>query len=282
MSRRLLGLAAVGFLTAAIGSATALGDGGPNPGVMQGWDGITANSAVRYVAVGAGDRTVVEAISRLNGRVLSFTTVRGNFGIPVVAFDGTAGGLSRDGKTLVLGKSYVGAGLRNASSFAVLKVPGFRLRTTIKLRGDFAFDALSPDGRMLYLVEHVSAQDLSRYRVRAYDIGARRLLKRTVTDRTRWQSVMQGMPITRANAADGRWAYTLYTGNRHPFVHALDTVRANAVCIDLPRSWRGLDLFGLRMRVEAEGTLVIRHRTGGRALAVIGMRKLRLLRVVRL
>lgn len=280
MSRRLLGLAAVGLLTAATGAATALGDGGPTPGVMQGWDGITASSTLRYVAVPAGDRTVVEAISRLDGRVLSFTTVRGNLGIPVVAFDGTAGGLSRDGKTLVLGDGYAGRALRTTSSFAVLNVPRLRVRTTIKLQGDFAFDALSPDGRMLYLVEHVSAQDLSRYRVRAYDVGARRLLKKVVTDRRRWQSVMQGMPISRASTADGRWAYTLYSGNRRPFVHALDTQRADAVCIDLPGSWRRLDLFGLRLRVEAEGTLVVRHRTGGRALAVIDTRKLRLLRAV--
>jgi hypothetical protein len=282
MSRRLLSLATVGLLTAATGAATALGDGGPDPGVMQGWDGITANSAVRYVAVPAGNRTVVEAISRLNGRVLRFRTVRGSLGIPMVAFDGTAGGLSRDGKTLVLGNSYVGGGLRTTSSFAVLKLPKFGIRRMITLQGSFAFDALSPNGRMLYLTEHVSAQDLSRYRVRAYDVGAGRLLKRMVTDRTRWQSVMQGMPISRASSVDGRWAYTLYNGNRHPFIHALDTVRANAVCIDLPKSWRGLDLFGLRLRVEAEGALVVRHRTGRRALAVIDTQKLRILRVVRL
>jgi len=282
MSRRLLSLAAVGLLAAATGAATALGDGGPNPGTMQGWDGIAANAALRYVAVPAGDRTVVEAISRLDGRVLRYTTVRGNVGIPMVAFDGTAGGLSRDGKTLVLGDAYVGPVLRKTSSFAVVDLRRFRVRANVKLQGDFAFDALSPNGRMVYLVEHVSAQDLSRYRVRAYDVGARRLLKRMVTDKTRWQSVMQGMPISRASTADGRWAYTLYTGNRHPFVHALDTMHANAVCIDLPRSWRGLDLFGLRLSVEAEGALVVRHRTGGRALAVIDTRRLRLVRAVKL
>jgi hypothetical protein len=282
MSRRLLSLAAVGLLTAAIGAATALGDGGPNPGTMQGWDGIAANSALRYVAVPAGDWTVLEAISRLDGRVLRYTTVRGNLGIPMVAFDGTAGGLSPDRKTLVLVEAYAGPVLRKTSQFAVVDVKRFRVRANITLQGDFAFDALSPNGRMLYLIEHVSARDLSRYRVRAYDVGARRLLKRMVTDRTRWQSVMQGMPISRATSPDGRWAYTLYNGNRHPFVHALDTMRANAVCIDLPRSWRGLDLFGLRLRVQAGGKLVVWHRTGGRALAVIDTRKLRLLRVVRL
>ena len=45
---------------------------------------------------------------------------------------------------------------------------------------------------------------------------------------------MHGNPMTRATSADGRWAYTLYDGNGHPFVHALDTAPATARCIDLP------------------------------------------------
>jgi hypothetical protein len=237
---------------------------------------------IRYVTIATGGGTLVEAISRHTGRVFRFTMIPGGYGIPRVAFDGTVDGLSRDGRTLVLGEATVGPQLRATSSFAVLDARRFRFKGIVRLRGDFSFDALSPNARMLFLVEHISAQDLSKYRVRAYDLAARRLLDKVVTDRTRWQSVMRGVPVTRVTSPDARWAYTLYTGNRHPFVHALDTMRANAVCIDLPQSWRGLDLFGLRLRVEAEGTLVVRHRTGGRALAVIDTRKLRILRVVRL
>jgi hypothetical protein len=44
---------------------------------------------------------------------------------------------------------------------------------------------------------------------------------------------------------DGRWAYTLYTraGKEPPFIHALDTRRGTAVCIDLDafgngKAWR--------------------------------------------
>jgi hypothetical protein len=223
----------------------------------------------------------MEAISRRTGRVLRWATLPGNYGIPQVAFDGTTDGLTRDGRTLVLGGVATSPQLRQSSSFAVVDVRRFRVRNTIRLRGDFAFDALSPDGRMLYLVEHVSAQDLSRYRVRAYDLGARRLLARMVTDKTRWQSVMQGMPATRASSSNGRWAYTLYVGNRHPFVHALDTQHANAVCIDLPRSWRQLDLFGLRMSAQPDGKLLVRHRSGGRPLAVIDTHSFRVLSAAR-
>ena len=47
---------------------------------------------------------------------------------------------------------------------------------------------------------------------------------------------MAGFPQTRATSPDGRWAYTLYepAERDHPaFIHALDTKRGTAVCIDL-------------------------------------------------
>ena len=44
---------------------------------------------------------------------------------------------------------------------------------------------------------------------------------------------MSGIPVTRMPSMDGRWAYTLYDNGRHSFVHALDTARRTAVCIDL-------------------------------------------------
>jgi hypothetical protein len=68
------------------------------------------------------------------------------------------------------------------------------------------------------------------------------------------------VPITRASSADGRWAYTLYDGNgEEPFLHALDTVRGRAVCVDLLQLEGRHDLFMARLRMEA----------GGRRLAVL-------------
>ena len=46
---------------------------------------------------------------------------------------------------------------------------------------------------------------------------------------------MAGIPLSRAETANGRWAYTLYTKtNGVSFVHALDTMTARAWCVDLP------------------------------------------------
>ena len=49
---------------------------------------------------------------------------------------------------------------------------------------------------------------------------------------------MAGYPVARAATPDGGWVYTLYQQNgNYPFVHALDTVHHDAVCVGLPADW---------------------------------------------
>jgi hypothetical protein len=191
MVRRVLTAGALGVLCAAIASASALGDGGPVY-VEQGSKGV-ARGDVRYVTLATNKETVLQMIQRRGGRVLNYMLLPGYYGVPLVAYDGTTDGLSRDGNMLILGDIFGGPQLRKKSSFAVVDVRRFRLLQTIQLRGDFSFDALSPNGRLLYLIQHVSLPQ-SRYRVRVYDRYAGQLLPKTVTDRRRWQSVMQGVP----------------------------------------------------------------------------------------
>jgi len=269
------------MVLAATIAASAHGDGGPAPGVVQGWDG-SARGTVRYVAFATNSGTVVEAVQRRGGRVVRYSMVPGSYGVPQVAYDGTTAGLSHDGRTLVLGDVAASPQLKKTSSVAVLGVPQLRLRQVVRLHGDFSFDALSPGARMLYLIEHISAQDLTSYRVRAYDLGGRRLLPQVVVDKTSWESVMRGYPYARVVTGDGRWVYTLYGGGEHPFVHALDTRNVNAVCVDLPKSWNKLDIGGMRLRVRGDGRLVVRYRSGGRALAVLDPKANRVLSVARL
>jgi hypothetical protein len=131
------------------------------------------------------------------------------------------------------------------------------------------------------VIEHVAAQDALRYRVRAYDLAAGRLLQKMVTDKRRWQSVMQGIPFARAHSADKRWAFTLYGGGSSLFVHSLDTRKAYAVCIDLPQRLARLDLGKVRMRMQGEGRLVIRYGSVGKMLAVLDTNNFRVLSAVR-
>jgi hypothetical protein len=278
MRKHLFVMVGISVLAATV-AASAHGDGGPAPGVVQGWDGI-ARGTVRYVAFATGSGTVVEAIRRRGGRVVRYSMVPGSYGVAQVAYDGTTAGLSQDGRTLVLGDVVTSPQLKKTSSFAVLGVRQLRLRHVVRLHGDFSFDALSPGARMLYLIEHVSVQAAS-YRVRAYDLGGRRLLPQVVVDKTSWESVMRGYPYTRVVTRDGRWVYTLYGGGEHPFVHALDTRNAHAVCIDLPKSWNKLDVSGMRLRLTGDGRLVVRYGSGGMAFAVLDVKELRVLSVLR-
>ncbi|HEU5277778.1 MAG TPA: hypothetical protein VFU26_02620 [Gaiellaceae bacterium] len=278
--RVLLGVAAV--IGCGIGAVPAAsGDGGPGPGVRQGWDGVAAKT-MRYVPVTTAGGTTLLAIERRGGRVVNYLNLKGQWGVPAVAYDGLTGGLARDGKRLVLAEVRTRPDLRKRSSFLLVNVKQLRVIRKIQLKGDQSFDALSPDAHFLYLVEFVSAQDLSRYRVRAFDIRANKLLPKPVVDKREWEETMQGSPVSRVESPDATWVYTLYAGGKHPFVHALDTRHVQAVCVDLPRAWNQLDVGGMRLRWGADGRILVRHVTGGKTFATIDAKSLRVVSLVRI
>jgi len=248
----------------ALGAAdAAAGKDAPSPGVAWGWDGVAApGGKVRYVALTAGRSTTVAAVRIDGGRVLRFRSVQGSYGVPLVAYDGTTDGLTRDGRTLFLASPPHGGA--RVSRFAVVSTRNLALRRVVTLRGAFSYDALSPDGSTLYLIEYVSARDYSRYRVRAYDLEQGRLLAQVIADRRSEETEMRGSPVTRVSTADGGWAYTLYAGGHHPFVHALDTRGRQAVCIDLP--WHGKQdpLWTMRLTLSADERTIVLRGTGRR------------------
>jgi hypothetical protein len=239
--------------------ASAAGAGGPvSP--LQGGAGVTAPGGdVAYMALGAGHRTVIERVRRAGGAVDRFTSLPGSFGVPGVASDGSATGLSADGRTLVLSGA-IGRYPVLRTHLVVLDALHLRTRARIELPGWFNVDAISPIGRWLYLIHYPSARDTSRYEVRAYDLPNHRLLTKPVIDPREPDEAMQGSPMTRATSADGRWAYTLYyRGDETLFLHALDTERRTAACIDLP-GLAGASPFGLRLVMAR----------GGKTLSVVG------------
>jgi hypothetical protein len=196
---------------------------------------VAASGLVRYTTLPGPRSTMLEAVRTDTGQVLRWRAMPGAFGIPFVTYNGGTGGIARNNRVLVLGESAFG--LRTSSTFRLVDPKTFGYET-ITLKGDFAFDALSPDGRRLYLIQHVSATHLTRYLVREYDLYAERLRPGAIADRTQRGWVMQGSPLSRAVSAGGRFVYTLYQNpGGYPFVHALDTVRGVAHCIGLP--WTG-------------------------------------------
>ena len=53
---------------------------------------------------------------------------------------------------------------------------------------------------------------MTAYAVRAYDMRARRLFQEPVVDPSEPDEDMSGVPLSRVSDAEGRWAYTLYSG----------------------------------------------------------------------
>lgn len=237
----------------ALGTAAAPGagaDGLPVVEVNVGKSGVALPSGggPRYVAVSVGADTLVASTSQQTGAVLRSTRLEGDLTIPAVSYDRTAGGLSADGSTLALIEPRK-AFPRRTTGLAVLDAEDLKLRDRVELDGDFSYDALSPDGSTLYLIQYESPRDASQYGVRAYDLERGRLLKDPIVDPTEPDEDMAGFPMARAMSPDGRWAYTLYEGVKHePFVHALDTETGTAACIDLTQiegmpGWKlGLDV----------------------------------------
>src|SRR3954469_22368090 len=107
---------------------------------------------LEYTTERAGHDTRLVEGARYGGP-LRKRRLAGKLFIPAVAYDGSPSGLSADGRTLVLITKRHGFP-RKRTTFAVVDVRTLRVRRHVELSGDFAVDAISPDGRMLYLIEY--------------------------------------------------------------------------------------------------------------------------------
>jgi hypothetical protein len=277
--RRSAFVIAIALVVTTLAAVAAAADGGPSPGVAWGGSGIVAqNGQVRYVAIPTGRTTVVEVVQVHGGTVLRSNSIRGLYGVPWVAADGSAGGLSRDGRTLVLASFTNTPGQLATTRFALLRTRTLHRFRGVALRGSFSFDALSPDASTLYLIQYTSARDYRRYRVRAYDVASRRLIPGAIVDKREPDEAMAGSPASRATSGDGRWAYTLYARQgRPPFVHALDTVGKTAFCVDLPLRLSQQRQMQLRFRFSRGGDLEVR--AGSTTLALVNTVRLEARRI---
>ena len=113
-------------IAAALAGAGAVGadgqKGGPST-VLNGGRGVVApNGKVRYVALTTGQSTIVSFARIPGGQVIGWRQLRGYFGVPQVALDGTTDGISRDGRTLVLATP-AGAGTPSGALHAFAAAP---------------------------------------------------------------------------------------------------------------------------------------------------------------
>jgi hypothetical protein len=260
----------IGFAAAEAGA-----DGSPYaPGLVYGASGVRApNGIVRYVTLPTARSTIVAAIRVRSGRVLRIRVLRGFYGIPIVSFDNSTGGLSPDRRTLVVASYGPYPGTPGSTSFVTLATRTLKRIRKIELKGSWAFDAVSPDASRMYLIEYLSVGQSPHYRVRLFDLTTGTLDPDPVVDRREQEVDMRGQPVTRTASRDGRWAYTLYArSGQPPFVHALDTVDAKAYCIDLPLRLKQVEQMSLRLHLDRDGTLSVNN--GHTTLAIVDLEKL--------
>jgi hypothetical protein len=268
--RRAAALAAVALLAA---PAVARADG-PMIGVTFTMDGLTTTKGgLRYVTLPANGSTMLEAIRTDGGQVAWSRPLTGIWGTWQLTTNGDMGGISRDGRLLVLGRQ----SMRYPPTRTDLMLVRTRQRryTIVRLRGDFSYDALSPDGRTLYLIQHVGDPVAGRYRVRAYDVPQHRLLPEVIAERWDGSTTMSGMPIQRVTGPGGAWEFTLYEApdGSSAFVHALDTVHRFAKCIDIPA---GITPDLTQLGIRLDGTSALDLVAGGEIVRRIGLDDLQL------
>jgi len=171
------------------------------------------------------------------------TVIDGSWRLPTIGLDPTPVGVSANAAespnaaTVVLVEDVPAGTARTSSRFAVLRhtPTGEPISSVIELHGSFDYDAMSPDGSSLYVVEHLAGTPAGRYQVRAVDVATGALRDGIIADKRNVGESMAGWPIAQVRRPDGV-VLTLYRGAEHPFIHALNTAEGWAVCIDLPAS----------------------------------------------
>ena len=191
-------------------------------------DGLIAAPDRLFVTSARGAETVLELRDPLTGMVAASTTLPATWALPSLGLGAEPVGVSADGGRLAL----VEKAAPGTSSFAILDATLKKSNPTlVQLTGRFAFDALSSDGSVLYLVEYINSSDTD-YVVRAVDVATGALREGVIVDkRNAAETSMSGIATARVEGKG--WSYTLYDGPT-TFIHALDTANAGALCIDFP------------------------------------------------
>jgi hypothetical protein len=164
------------------------------------------------------------------GAVLRTLQLPGAFEFPPATLGGVPGGLSQNGRYLVLQTQ----GPRTTSHMVLIDTQQFNIAKRIDLNGKYDFDAVNNSGQNVYVIEYPNPKD-SYYHVRVYEVLNGRLADFFVIDKTEPNEVMTGVRLSGVYSPDGQWLYSLYSReNKGAFVHALNLNQPFAFCLDLP------------------------------------------------
>jgi hypothetical protein len=180
-------------------------------------------------------------------------------------------GVSRTGARVVLSVD----GARGMTTFAV--ADRGRVVRTVRLRGAYELETLSPDGKRLFLIHW---RNRGGYDLETYDLATGRLRPTLMLEDGEPEKLV-GQAWRGVATRDGRWLLTLYLKGRESFVHALDLQRGIGHCVDLPAHGDPLTLgaSGLGLSPD-ERTLYVVSPVLGRVYT-IDLRRPRVKRVAR-
>ncbi len=184
-----------------------------------------------YIVTPLTGSAQLKAIDPASGRTIAQTTIAAGYSLPNIAFQGPTAGLSPNGQWLALTSQSRAAGAIT-TNFLVGSSSLTDSFKTIRVKGDFVFDALSSDGKSLYLIQKLG--DPNHYQVRLYDVSTSFLAPQPVVDKREPNEPMNGIRGDSVADPAGNHVYTVYIRQAGPFIHALPLDQPIAWCVDLP------------------------------------------------
>ena len=179
-----------------------------------------------YIVTQLSGSAQLKAIDPASGRTIAQATIPASYSLPDIASQGPTAGISPNGQWLALTQKGTSTNFLVGSSSLT---DSFK---TIHVNGDFVFDALSNDGKSLYLIQKMT--DPNHYQVRLYDVAADALMPQPVVDKREPNEPMNGIRGDSAADSTGNYVYTVYIRDGGPFIHALPLDEPIAWCVDLP------------------------------------------------
>jgi hypothetical protein len=165
------------------------------------------------------------------GAELSGIDLPGPYQLPRTTQDGKPGGLSQNGRWLVL---YLTATNHTKASFLLVDTRARVISHRADLEGWWEFDGIDDQGLRLYLT-HYLPDDPGHYNVSLYHVDTRSI-EGPIIEKGGELRVMQGNRLSAITDPAGAWQYSLYSraAGEGAFIHTLSLNAPFAWCVDLP------------------------------------------------
>jgi hypothetical protein len=227
---------------------------------------LSANGRSFFTARTTGGDTTLASYDAHTGAQRRVWSIRGRFSLAAV---------SSTGRWLTLARYAP----RRPVHVAIVGGVGGNLVHAFTLPSTNQLEAISPEGRRLYLVDYFDRRSSLRYRLQYYDLGAGKLHPNPPRDSEARK--MTGYPQNAVASQNGRWLLTVYANpaKRYAFVHALDLRTGIAHCIDLPNAFDAGGAYALALSRD-ERSLWVADAAAG-FVQTISLRKLRVTHVAR-